>query len=173
MAKQRGSTERNSGNNREESKTNNQAGGEYNKEDKRSPGRPTKYDPSYCEKLTKFFDRDPYREVEAVRYTKDGTPYTVREERTNKLPTIEDFVKEIGIHKDTFYEWVKQHKEFSDTFTHAQELRKWFLVDNALNRRYDSNFAKFVAVNITDFRDKQEHDHKVKRIKVTVGGKEV
>ena len=52
-------------------------------------GRPTKYDPQYAELLPEMF--------------KDGQ-------------SVVEVCVELGIHKDTFYDWCAQHKEFSDAY---------------------------------------------------------
>lgn len=125
-------------------------------------GRPTKYKSEYCEKLIKFFDVEPYEERELPHYDKDGNvKWTDYKRMANKLPTLRNFAKSLKVNLSTPYEWIKKHKEFSNAFTQAQELRKWFLIENGLNGCYNPAFAIFVAKNITDMRDKQEIEHTV------------
>lgn len=120
-------------------------------------GRPTKYTPQICEDLVNFFDGDPYEDREIPHMGKTGEFKWMDYKRmANKLPTVRSFCKKYKIHYDTFYEWVKVHPQFSDAFTRAQELRKWFLIENGLNGTYNPLFAKFTAINITDMRDKQD-----------------
>jgi len=57
-------------------------------------GRPSKYKPEYCEAL--------------LAGAKAGQ-------------TIEMFCDAIGVHKDTFYEWCKHHKELSDSWKRARQ----------------------------------------------------
>lgn len=59
------------------------------KEKKHPGGRPTIYDPSYADILPDLF--------------KDGQ-------------SVIEVCVELGIHKDTFYEWCGKHKEFSDAY---------------------------------------------------------
>ncbi|KKK74681.1 hypothetical protein LCGC14_2881330, partial [marine sediment metagenome] len=42
----------------------------------------------------------------------------------NRWPTVILFAKHIKINVSTVYEWLKNHKEFSDAFTRAKELQK-------------------------------------------------
>ena len=77
----------------------------------------------------------------------------------NRLPTLRNFAKSIEVSIDTVYEWIKQHEEFSDAFTHAKDLQKWFLIENGLNGCYNPMFAIFTAKNITDMRDKTETEN--------------
>ena len=50
-------------------------------------GRPTKYKPEYCEMLI---------------------------EHMKQLHSFETFAVDIGVNRDTLYEWCKNHPEFSD-----------------------------------------------------------
>lgn len=132
---------------------------------KKKPGRPTKYKPGYCVKLIKFFESEPYEDREIPHYDKSGNkdkkgkPVVVwidYKRMPNKLPTLRDFAKSIGVSTVSVYDWAKKHKAFLNAFTHAQEIRKWFLIQNGLQGLYNPLFAKFTAINITDMRDKTE-----------------
>lgn len=120
-------------------------------------GRPSKYDPKYCDELIAYFDQEPYEDRALEHYGKDGQVSWVDYKRmANKLPTLRAFAKKIEVNVDTVYEWIKVHQEFSEAFTHAKDLQKWFLIENGLNGCYNPAFAIFTAKNITDMRDKQE-----------------
>jgi len=110
--------------------------------------------------LIKFFDIEPYKDVKLPHYKGKGkTRELVWEDikrMANRLPTLRNFAKKIKVSSSTVYLWVEKHKEFSDAFTHAKELRKWFLIENGLNGCYNPLFAKFVAVNITDMKEQTE-----------------
>lgn len=58
-------------------------------------GRPVKYKKEYDEKI--------------IEVMKEGG-------------SAVEFCAEVGIHKDTFYEWVKVYKSFSDAFSRARVL---------------------------------------------------
>lgn len=133
-------------------------------------GRPTKYKPEYCQTLIEFFDVEPYEDKPLEHYGKDGeVKWTDYKRMANKLPTLRNFAKEIGVSFDTVYEWVKQHKKFSDAFTQAKDLQKWFLIENGLNGCYNPMFAIFTAKNITDMRDLSNVDHTTKGEKIEPG----
>lgn len=124
---------------------------------KHAGGRPSKYDPKFCKELIDFFDEEPFTDIDIPHMGSTGEFKWMDYKRmANKLPTVRNFCKRIGIDYTTFYEWVKKHEMFSHAFTHAQELRKWFLIENGLNGCYNPAFAIFVAKNITDMRDKNE-----------------
>lgn len=120
-------------------------------------GRPTKYKVEYCQQLIGFFDIDPFIDVPLEHFDKDGNlKWTDYKRVANRMPTVRGFCKSIQITPDTFYRWVKEHKAFSDAFTQAKDLQKWFLIENGLNGCYNPAFAIFTAKNITDMRDKTE-----------------
>lgn len=123
-------------------------------------GRPTKYKEEYCQELIKFFDREPYIDKELKHFGTKGEVRWIDYKRfPNKLPTLINFAKKIKVDLVTVYEWVKVHKEFAKSFTHAKDLRKWFLIENGLNGCYNPAFAIFTAKNITDMSDKTEVEH--------------
>jgi hypothetical protein len=62
--------------------------------------RPTTYDPAYCDRV--------------VEYGKQGK-------------SVAWIAAELEVHKDTLYEWVKVHPEFSDAMTRARlESQRWW-----------------------------------------------
>lgn len=126
-------------------------------------GRKTKYKQEYCEKIIKFFDIEPTKEVDVVTTFKNKTTRESTEERPNHLPFFADFAAKIGVNGDTIVEWAKKHKEFTAAYTRAKALQKQHLVTCGLLGLYNSKFAVFTAINITDMRDKREHE---------VGGKD-
>ncbi|MEA5001325.1 MAG: terminase small subunit [Endomicrobiaceae bacterium] len=112
-------------------------------------GRPTKYTQDMCVKLINYFDVKPYTKSTKV----DAQDNVIEYDCPNDMPTVVGFCLSVGINRDTFYEWVKTSKEFSDTFEMCKELQKEFLCTNALRNNFNSQFAKFWAINNTDMRD--------------------
>lgn len=109
-------------------------------------GAPVKYHSEIPKQLTDFFDRE--------LYTTDIYGNRV----PSKLPTIERFCVDIDIVTSTFYEWNKKYPELSSAFKKAKHYQKDQLMQMALMGIYKEGFAKFVAINITDMKDKIEHD---------------
>jgi len=129
-------------------------------------GRPTKYHKKYCKALIKYFEVEPYREIEVEFTDKKGNTWSKYEERANDLPTFAGFSASINVNRDTLAEWCKKHKEFSVAFKRAKELQESVLVTNGLKNLYSSAFAIFTAKNILSWRDKTETD-------ITSQGKQV
>lgn len=128
--------------------------------------RPTKYKPEYAKKIIEFFDVEPFEDMELPHYF-DTEEHRVKwkdyKRVARKLPTLRDFAKRIEVPIRTVYDWLDEKhqsykKEFSHAFTHAKELRKDFLIQNALQGLYPPATFKFVAVNLTDMRDKTDID---------------
>lgn len=129
----------------------------------RKPGRPIKFQPEYCEELIEYFSRPLTYEKEVTTVDKKGIAHTSFMEVANPMPKFYEFADSIGVDRDTLLNWAKDTDEaremfpgFHQAYEKAKELQKWFLIENALHRRYDAYFAKFVAINITDMRDKSE-----------------
>lgn len=127
-------------------------------------GRPTKYKPEFCQRLMRFFEGKPFRDVKLHHYKGKGenreVVWTDIKRMANKLPTLVEFAKSIKVCYATVYNWQDEkhpsfHREFLESFTRAKELQKNFLLQNGLLGLYNPIFAKFVAVNITDMTDKQ------------------
>ena len=138
-----------------------------NKQTKKPPrkkskkrGRKSYYHKSYCQKIIDFFDVEPYEDREIPHYKGKGDDkvlvWTDFKRMANRLPTLRNFAKSIGVGTRTVYHWLEKHEEFRHAFTHAQELRKWFLIENGLNGCYNPLFAKFTAINITDMVDSKD-----------------
>jgi hypothetical protein len=122
-------------------------------------GRPTDYYPEICQKLIEYFDRKPEEPQWYQSTPGDQGGDTVRAGGC-EFPTIEGFCAKYKISKQTFHNWTKKHKEFMDAYSLARQCQQHILITNGLKGHYNSNFAKFIALNITDYKDKTEIDHK-------------
>ena len=119
-------------------------------------GRPTKYKSEYCEQLVEFMSREPYREVQDVFIDKNGNERINTRLVANDPPFITAFSRSIDVPTATLYEWGKVHPEFSSALIRARELQTEFIATNGMNGLFNPQFTKFAAVNMTDWRDKQE-----------------
>lgn len=130
-------------------------------------GRPTKYDPKYCDEVIEFFNKPPFEYVEIEEEDDNGNVHkTIAMDKFNNpirvpcaLPTKERFAFSIGVHRSTLIEWANTHPEFSYAIKNAEDLQKDILIQNGLTQSYDKTFAIFVAKNVTDMNDKQQVDH--------------
>lgn len=114
-------------------------------------GRPTKYKAEYCDLIIEFFSIHPFEIF--------STPFGPKR-TANTMPTFHDFARTIGVNEDTVVEWATakdvqgqlKHADFSAAYREAKTLQKWFLIENGLNGVYNSRFAEFTAMNISDMR---------------------
>jgi len=132
---------------------------------KKNPvGPPTKYRSEIPKELLEYFkvEYTPFKEVVASA----GKAIEIVKQKLTKFPTIDGFCAEIMINKSTFHEWRKKYPELSNAYNVCKQRQKQFLVEGGLSGSYNSNFAKFVAINCTDMMDTQhvkaENEHTVK-----------
>ena len=101
--------------------------------------------------MIEWFDQEPWETVNGKRLPR-------------KLPTLIAFARDKNIGLSTIYDWMNPkhasfQKEFSETFTRrVKSAQQEVLVQNALQGLYNPVFAKFLAINITEMRDKRDVD---------------
>ena len=128
----------------------------------RKPGRPTKYREKFCQEIVDFYDVEPWDEREIPHYRAGEVTWTDIKILPARRPTLRRFAKHIGVHVATLYDWVNPENgayqaEFHDAFTRTcKPLIKDFLIDAALAGITPPATFKFVAVNMTDMRDKMD-----------------
>lgn len=130
-------------------------------------GRPTKYTEDLPETLLEFFSVELDREVAKECAGKEGV-FTIIETRPNRLPTVEGFCASIPISKSTFHDWVKKYPEFSNALGKCKQMQMNHLMQHALEGTYNAGFAKFLAQNISEYRDKIETASTNKNIEIKI-----
>ena len=128
---------------------------------KHAGGRPSKYRKRFCQDIIDFFSTEPFEDIEIPHRKGGEVVWTDITRRPNILPTLTQFARNIGVWIPTVYNWAdpghaSYHKEFLDALTHARRIRKDFLIQNGLFGLYPPASFKFVAVNLTDMRDKTD-----------------
>ena|SRR5258706_9684301 len=122
----------------------------------RKGGRPTAYSPSMCTAVLKYFEREPWTELERTITRKDGSQVTEKVRQPVELPTLAGFACSIGCHRDTLHDWSKKHPDFADAILRAKDHQARILVANGLSGLYEGPFSVFTAKNILGWRDKTE-----------------
>ena len=138
-------------------------------------GRPTKYKPEYCDKLIEFFDIEPWEEREIPHYKAGVIVWTDIKILPVRIPSLYRFAKLIGVGYRTLYDWMdidsgSYQEAFSQAFTCAKEIRKDWLIDVGLSGSAPPASFKFVAVNVTDMRDKTETELGITKETATLMG---
>lgn len=149
-------------------------------------GRPSLYDPKYCQEIVDYFTIENSKKVtieKTTKYNKDGVKIFEGEKFKiipNDMPTFSGFAMSIGVSHDALLAWateveddkaeipVKKHADFAVAYNIAKHLQKRFLIDNALQGNSPPASFIFVAKNVTDMTDKQiietkDNDYKEKR----------
>lgn len=142
-------------------------------------GRPTAYDPKFCQMLIDFFDIEPNEHPVLGKELNEetGEMETVlgAKREPKPLPTITKFAKSIGVDRVTLLDWSKKKNEagelvypaFSHAYAHAKVLQKEFLIENGLLGLYNSQAFIFTAKNITDMQDVQKVEQDAPQEKVS------
>lgn len=127
-------------------------------------GRPISYEPRFCQMLIDYFDQEPTEDVK-IDHFKDGTKaWTDTKQKARKIPTLTKFCKIIDRSWQAVHEWLNSEsavfqQPFKDAYAYARAIRCDFLNDGALIAGYPPNTFKFISVNLTDQRDKQQVEH--------------
>lgn len=120
-------------------------------------GRPTKYKPEICDQLEEYFNIPLYKVIKVQKMSSTGVVKDTQVAVPNDFPTFEGFAIDIcGVDTATLQNWKKKHPDFLVSYNKCLRKQKQFLLQHGLSGAYNSNFAKFVAINITDFKDKVE-----------------
>ena len=126
-------------------------------------GRPTKYDPKFCEKVNEYLEQeqDEWDEFHKVRGLKsDGFERTL----TVHLPSREGFADFIGFSHDALSDWEVKFPMFGVALRKIDREQKRRLVENGLSGNYNPLIAKLVLAANHGMRDATD---------VTSGGKPI
>lgn len=125
-------------------------------------GRPSKYTKELIAKAKAWIDdyKVEYEDVQKIRTKGRNGKIKISKKITMKpsLPPYHcDLARHIGVSRDTFCAWQRDHKTFSDLikkdlFCKFEEV----LTKNALKSGYNTAFAIFMAKNKLGWADKQE-----------------
>ena len=116
-------------------------------------GRPTLYNPKYCQDMIEFFDRD-YTQV--VDNKKEAVNF----------PSFAGFARKLKISKSTLYKWAEEHKEFSDILLICKGMQEDILLSNSLKGSYHAGFSQFLLKNTHGFKDKHEVEQKTEERRI-------
>lgn len=122
-----------------------------------------KYKPEYCTDILKYFEeaQEKVTILYEEEYYKDGSlKYKKPVILPPKLPTLEKYAFKISVDMDTLKNWTRKYPSFRNAYARAKEIQLCIIKENAMNKQYDSNFAKFLCVNNHDMADKINQDMK-------------
>jgi hypothetical protein len=120
-------------------------------------GRPEKYTPEICDKMMEYFDQ-PLYVMEERQSASAGRKVITHERVANSMPTFEGFAVDNDLAPNTLLNWCVKYPDFLRTYNACKAIQKKFIIEHGMKGNYNAAFAKFIAVNVTDLRDRQEHD---------------
>jgi|SRR6478736_4469337 len=135
-------------------------------------GRPTKYSEDILKLTDQYITGCEDEEQTIVSGESEKfTSYKVRVKV--KMPTIEGLSLYLNVHKDTIFEWDKQHKEFSDLLSVLRAKQCDRLINKGLSGDYNPFIAKLI-LSKHGYAEKQEIEHSTPEDQVfTIGGQTI
>lgn len=104
-------------------------------------GRPTKYSKQILIDTKKYLALCVDKDVRQVASTgKNSVMYTHK--RVVKLPTYGGLAKYLKLNRDTIFEWVKIHPEFSDLIGDLMAEQEDRLINGGINGDYNPTISK-------------------------------
>lgn len=120
-------------------------------------GRPETYRKEWCDLLVKYFSVSLY-ETKTKEIVSAGRVVVATEEVPRDMPSIHGFCVDHNIPRRTLYDNAKKHEELSHTLDWCREQQVRFLMAHGLNGNYNSGFAKFLLINMSDYREKVDKE---------------
>lgn len=116
-------------------------------------GRPTLYDPDYCQQMLDYFSVPPYITKTHTTRDKYGNIRELTEEVATDCPNFSGFCAKIGIGRRTLYEWTSKHADFLRTYEKCKELQINWLIINGSKGLIEKTFGLFMAKYATGYRE--------------------
>jgi len=135
-------------------------------ETKKTVGQPTKYHNEMPKLLLEFYSRPMFIYEDQEVATPKGV-VTVSVKTPNEFPIVEGFCSEQDICTDTFYEWCKVHKPFSEAYKKSKAKQAKKLINHGLFGTYNASITRLLMSNCTDYREVKDVEE-VKEIKVVL-----
>lgn len=136
-------------------------------DEKPKVGRPTKYTDEMPKKLLEFFEV-PLKVTEIEEVASKGEVVSLTKQVPNTFPTFENFAVKERLSDSTLRLWRDTHPEFSLAYEICKKIQKNFIIQHGLIGSYNSAFAKFVAVNVTDLKDSTHQEIEQHKIQINI-----
>lgn len=128
-----------------------------------------KYKEEYCDSIINYFleraNESNNNNLYKRSYYQNGN---IKSEepivRPPRYPTFELFAISIGVTPYTLLNWCKQYPRFRESYAQAKSIQLAITKVYAMEKLYDSNFAKFICVNEHDMKDRQEVSAEIKQL---------
>lgn len=124
-------------------------------------GRKSKYNHELVTKMIDYLDTPLYEDIK----DEDGK---LIKRIPSEMPSVTGLALALGIHRKTVSDWRRRYPEFDDYYELLKQKQERFLLYHGLNKNIDSNFGKFVAINVTDMSDKKEHSVSTQQVQINI-----
>lgn len=128
-------------------------------------GRPSLYQDKFIDEMMTYFDQPLYI-MKKKQVASGGRKVEIEEEKPNSMPTFEGFAQSIGVIHETLRNWGKDHPEFFAAYKACKDIQKKFITEHGMMGNYNPGFAKFIAVNVTDLKDRVTHEVESGKIEI-------
>lgn len=89
--------------------------------------------------------------------------FFLRFDSSSEAPSFVKFARSVGLTTEEIASFLGR-KEFARAYRECSEIRRDYLIDRALSRRYDPSFVKFL---LTEEADSEESEPSVFRLEVS------
>lgn len=122
-------------------------------------GRPKSFKPEYVDLMIEYFSKPLFEEV-VEEVASAGRVIKIKKQRPSNMPTFDEFAWELGHDVATLRRWAKDESlpDFCAAYALCKQKQKVFLNYHGLTGGYNPGFAKFVAINCTDQKDRVVHE---------------
>ena len=122
-------------------------------------GRPKSFKEEYITQMIEYFS-GPLFEEYIEETASAGRIVKIKKQRPCNMPTFDEFAWNIGHDVATLRRWAKDEElpDFCAAYALCKQKQKVFLNYHGLTGGYNPGFAKFVAINCTDQKDKVIHE---------------
>lgn len=122
-------------------------------------GRPTVYDPKYCDAVIEYFERP--RKPRRVLISQEPGKGVGEWKKQYKmicaeLPDFSGFAREIGHTRKSLVDWQKRYPDFAEACARAREIAESIVADRGNNGLYNAQFAAFYMKNVFNWKEKTE-----------------
>lgn len=127
---------------------------------KRGAFRPSLYREEYNEQMLEYFNIEVSEIVEV-----EVSGKVEQRERINKFPTLTRFASNIGVTRETLYNWAHDRDkvsgelvrpEFFHTYTRCMDLQESLIIEGGMSGKYETKALIFLAPNISRLKNKVE-----------------
>ncbi len=120
-------------------------------------GRPSMYDPAFCDKADEYLQtcQDSYDEFHKTRGDKSDT---YERQIVVKLPSHERFAQYLKVSREVIYKWAREYPDFKEALDRITAEQKSRLMENGTAGSYNSTITKLILSANHGMNEKTESE---------------